>query len=177
MNVFCIAGKAESGKTTFAEMIINNCPDKKILLIQNGDMLKWTADKLYHCGYEKNEENREIWQKFGTDVVREKVDPIFWTKMVTMILQVARVDNFDAALIPDTRFPDEVSHPKNKGFKVETVHIVRPDHKSILTPEQLLHPSETAMDGYAYDYTIFNDGSLASLEEEAVKFAKEVSLK
>lgn len=55
------------------------------------------------------------------------------------------------------------------GFDTKLVRINRPDFVSDLTPEQLNHPSETAMDAYPADIYIANNGTLDDLYDAGQK--------
>jgi hypothetical protein len=67
---------------------------------------------------------------------------------------VAKYPNW---VITDVRFPNEAEAIKKRGGKV--ISVVRPGHMDTGN-----HPSETALDGYNFDYVMYNDGSLESLK-------------
>jgi len=83
---------------------------------------------------------RELMQVFGTDIGRRMFSPDIWVNAT--FSNIAK-DDFDIALIPDMRFPSEMSGIiKNKGSVVRlTRNICNVDN----------HPSETALDDFSWD--------------------------
>ena len=73
-------------------------------------------------------------------------------------------DNWDDVIIPDTRFPNEVERISEKFDSIH-IRVVRENFVSPLTPEQQMHPSETALDNCDPDVLIYNDGSIQELKE------------
>jgi hypothetical protein len=55
-------------------------------------------------------------------------------------------ENWDYVIIPDCRFPNEVSTMVDNGFDTVHIRVVRDGFKTPLTEEQQKHPSETALD-------------------------------
>lgn len=111
----------------------------------------------------KDEKGRTILQYVGTDVVR-KQEPDFWVGFIIKVLRLFPKE-WDYVLIPDLRFPNELSELKNAGFAVCHVHIAR-SLENGLTEEQRSHPSETALAGVVPDHTIQNDGNLNDLNQQ-----------
>lgn len=70
---------------------------------------------------------------------------------------------WDYVLIPDCRFPNEVSYLSSIGIPSVHIRVVRSNFVSPLTPEQQNHLSETALDGCRADTYIQNDGTLEDL--------------
>ena len=65
MKVIGIAGKAESGKSSFASILKEELEGqgKKVLLINYGDFVKFIAEKYYNWNGEKDVNGRALLQK------------------------------------------------------------------------------------------------------------------
>lgn len=117
---------------------------------------------------------RSLLQSLGTDALRDVIHPsvhvnaLFsdWaTKTLTQDregkvgLDVMTQVPTQRWLISDMRFPNELAAVEARGGL--TIRINRPGHDSGNT-----HPSETALDGAAFNYVITNDGTLEELVGE-----------
>lgn len=155
MKVILLSGKAEAGKTTAAEAfkkaILDSDPKLKVIITSYGSYLKETAKQLWGWNGEKDEAGRELLQWWGTDVVRKK-NMSFWVYTVVRLADVAS-DYIDYLIIDDNRFPNEIEAWTN--YSNFSIRIERPGHISKLTPEQLKHPSETALDCYRFDCVFY----------------------
>ena len=80
---------------------------------------------------------------------------------------------WDFVIIPDTRFPNEIDLLKQEGFIVDHLRVVRPGFENDLTPEQRMHPSETALDNVEPDAYINNDGTFKGLYDTISKWLEE----
>ena len=165
-KIILISGKARHGKDTFAKFLKEGLENKgqKVLICHYGDLLKFIASGYLGWNREKDEEGRKLLQQVGTGLIREK-EPDFWVDFIIKMLGYFG-NIYDYVLIPDVRFPNEVDKVKEAfGDKVFHFRVVRPDFISDLTPEQLEHPSETALDNYPFDCEVLNDGTLKEFEE------------
>lgn len=170
MKIFTISGYAGSGKDTAAGLIQEflNANGARVLITHNADLLKYICKTYFGWDGIKDEKGRTILQYIGTDIVRKK-DPDFWVRFIVSVLTLFR-DTWDYVLIPDCRFPNEIAVLKDSGFDVTTIRVHRDAIKSALTKEQQNHPSETALDGYQFDWHINNDGSLEDLRNRVCEF-------
>lgn len=169
MKIITIAGKAQHGKDTTAELLKNRlevCKEKKVLLTHYGDLLKYICEKFFNWDGKKDEAGRSLLQYVGTEVVRA-VEPDYWVDFIKSILTMFP-DKWDYVIIPDTRFPNEIDNLKD-DFDVVAVRVARPDFDNGLTEEQKNHKSETALDDYEFDWTIDNNGNLNQLAAEVMK--------
>lgn len=180
MIIVTISGKAESGKDTSALMLKEKLErdDKKCLIVHYADLLKFYAKQYFGWSGNKDNEGRTLLQKLGTDIVRAR-QPDFWVNAVANFIEVFESD-YDYFFIPDTRFKGEIYHLLDRNFRVITLKVNRPNHQNNLTPEQRLHPSETSLDDFVFDYEIMNLEGLNNLEREVDIFvftllAKEIS--
>ena len=178
MIIFNVSAKAEHGKDTFYE-IVNNYYDKKDIKVCH--MLFAKHLKQYakdYFGWDGKEETkpRELLQTIGTNVIRDKMNnPNFHANRLIEDIQILS-NYFDVFVITDCRFPNEVELVKNAfNDKVKSIRIERPNHKSRLTKEQLLHKSETSLDDYNnWDYKIINDGTLENFKGKVYNIVDKV---
>lgn len=174
MEIIIISGKSGSGKDTFANIMRNkleavgcNC-----LTIHFADLVKHYCSDYYQWNGDKSTpEGRRILQVLGTNKVRHKF-PDYWAETVAKFL-AAVPDDFDCAFIPDARFENEITVVKQYNPQAKVIRMERynedtsPYINPKLTPEQLTHPSETALDDYEdWDYIVENH-NLEELEESA----------
>lgn len=163
MKVVCISGKARHGKDTIAGMLQEQLEANghRVLIAHFGDLVKYICEKFFRWDGNKDDKGRTLLQYVGTDVVRSQ-RPNYWTDFIVSVLQLFK-DEWDFVLVPDCRFPNEVECFSENGFDTVLVRINRPGFVSDLTPDQLNHPSETAMDNYPADVYVINDGELKDL--------------
>lgn len=166
MRVICISGKAQHGKDTTAAFMREALENKgnTVLTIHYADLLKYLCRTYFGWNGEKDEEGRRILQYVGTDVIRAK-DPNYWVSFVAGFLWMFE-DEWDYVIIPDTRFPNEVSYMQEAGYDVTHIRVTRPDFKSPLTEEQQQHPSETALDNIEPNLWIENSGTIQELHKK-----------
>jgi phosphomevalonate kinase len=157
-KVYLFSGKARSGKDTACEYF-------KTLLEKDNKSVAHTLYAKYIKGYaidffgwngSEETKPREFLQRIGTDVIRKRLNkPNFHADRICEDIEILS-DYFDAFLISDVRFPNEVLIPKEKfGKDAVTIRIIRTNFESDLTPEQQAHESETALDDFkGFDYVI-----------------------
>ena len=151
-TIVTFSGQAQHGKTSSAEilqrLLINS--GQRVIVMHYADYLKHIAAKYYGWNGLKDEVGRTLLMWLGTDKIRGKF-PTFWVDN-TITLCKAIGEDYDYVLIGDARFPDEVARFKEEGYNVITVHVNRPDFDNGLTEKQKQHSSETAMEGFPFDY-------------------------
>ena len=173
MKVILISGKARSGKDTVASIMHTKLTQKKkkVLVTHYADLLKYICRNYFNWNGKKDEKGRAMLQYVGTDIIR-KQNPDFWANFVADMLGYFH-ENWDYVIIPDCRFPNEISVMTSRGFDATHLRVSRPNLVSTLTAEQQLHESETALDGIEPDAYIINDGTRKDLEDAIVKWIKE----
>jgi hypothetical protein len=164
MKIIGIAAPKGSGKTTFADFIKKDLEDKyqkrvKILpfaaplkracwMLFGGSEKNWfgtDAEKSVTFEYwndrlgEAYSTPRRIMQSFGTDVVRNNVDPNFWIMSFNkMLLDWSGVD---IVIVDDVRFTNEAEYIRAVYGKV--IHLTRnsnvwsQEHESEMGPEHV----------------------------------------
>ncbi|MDR1914819.1 MAG: hypothetical protein LBQ68_10125 [Clostridiales bacterium] len=169
MRVILISGKARHGKSTMARYLEDGITKigKRVMRLAFADYVKFVSAKYFGWNGEKDQKGRHILQYVGTDLVRSR-DENFWVDNIIRFSKIIERD-MDYVLIDDWRFPNEYTRWIEQGFEnVTKLRVVRTGYDSILTPEQQLHPSETALDNYNFDYTI-TTSTLAELQSECVR--------
>lgn len=174
MKIICISGKAQHGKDTTAAMMKRLLEEQgyKVLVAHYGDLVKYICKTFFDWNGEKDVAGRTLLQYVGTDMVREKY-PNYWVDFLANLFEVFE-SWWDYVLIPDTRFPNEVSVMKER-FDTTHVRVERRGFSSGLTSAQLEHPSEVALDDYTPDCYIMNCGDLDFLWESVNTYIKEIS--
>lgn len=173
MNVILISGKAQSGKDTTARLMCERLKKRgdRVLITHYADLLKFICVNYFGWDGKKDESGRRMLQYVGTDVVR-KQDSSFWVDFLATMLEFFH-ENWDYVIIPDCRFPNEISRMVERGFDVTHIRVVRDGLLSPLTNEQQTHPSETALDNVEPDICIYNNGTPDDLNESVKNLIKE----
>lgn len=167
MKVICISGKAGHGKDTLAQMMEEALVQSghRVLIAHYADLVKYVCKTFFGWDGQKDERGRQLLQRVGTDIVREK-SPDYWVNFIASMLNFFG-DDWDFCIIPDTRFPNEIEVLQAFGFDVMSIRVIRSGYNSSMTPEQLQHSSETALDDWSFDVTVSNDYDLKSLRKSA----------
>lgn len=149
MKCITISGSAGHGKDTFATNLKRNLEDLsyKVCIFHYADYIKMIAKEIYGWDGNKDFKGRNILQKLG-DNIRNK-DKMLIVNELIKVLEIVEND-FDIALIPDSRFPIEIDAIKDK-WETISVHINRVNYMNNLTDEQKKHITETSLDTYVYD--------------------------
>lgn len=109
---------------------------------------------------------RDLLQKLGTEAMRNGLHQNTW---VNALFADFKEDMH--WIITDMRFPNEYKAVKDKGGI--TIRVNRLGHGTSMTDLASAHPSETALDGFEFDYTINNDGDL----EKLISLVREILVK
>ena len=99
---------------------------------------------------------RELLQKLGTEAMRNGLHQNAWVNAL-----FADFKDDMHWIVTDMRFPNEYKAIKDKGGI--TIRVNRPGYGTSMTDLANAHPSETALDGFDFDYTINNEGDLEKL--------------
>lgn len=175
MKVICISGKAGSGKDTAAQFMKEELESHghRVLIIHYADLLKFMCSTYFNWDGVKDEAGRTLLQYIGTDIVRDKY-PNYWTDFVAGFIEMFD-DDWDCAIIPDARFPNEIDIMRER-FGAVHVRVDRGrDHVRSMTSAQMEHPSEVSLDDYLPDYYITNRGTLQQLRETVNTCIKEIT--
>jgi len=96
---------------------------------------------------------RELLQVLGTDIFRNMIYDKVWAEAPFR----KNYGDADAVIITDLRFPNEKFCTEERGGVI--IHLERK------TNYNDTHESETALNGYVFENTYHNDGTLENLEE------------
>lgn len=127
---------------------------------------------------------RHFLQKLGTDAIRNNIHTNAWVNALMADYKVLgyRIERtlmdgtkeydypvFPNWIVTDCRFPNEAEVIKGTGGPV--IRVTRPG-------ENLadLHPSETSLDDWKFDYIIHNDGGKEDLVEKVQEFLQSIKL-
>lgn len=171
MKVCCISAKAQHGKDTAAEILKSYLEGfgHGVLIIHYADLLKFICKQFFGWNGVKNEAGRSLLQRIGTDVIGKK-NPAYWAEFIVSFLKMFE-NEWDYVLIPDCRYPIEVSTVKD-SFETCVLRVERPNFDNGLTPEQKAHSSETKMDNFLFDAIIYNDNGIDEFREKLYWFAE-----
>lgn len=166
MKIITVSAKAQHGKDYTANLLKDKLESLgySVLICHYADLLKYICKQFFGWDGKKNEEGRTLLQKVGTEGVR-KVKPDYWVNFIKDMLTFFPHE-WDYVIIPDTRFPNEIESLVIDGFNVVTVRVNRPNFENNLTEEQRHHASETALDGYLFNYEIINDGTPEGMKNQ-----------
>lgn len=175
MRVITISGYAMAGKDLSAIILKEKFEifGKKVLIVHYADYLKFIAKQYYAWDGQKDERGRTLLQWLGTDKIRA-IFPSFWVDAVVSLIKVFKSD-YDFFLIPDARFVNELQTMKDNFYGI-CINIVRPNFDSGLTEAQKNHPSEKALDGYAFDWEVVSETGKENLALELDKFIEHYKL-
>ena len=169
MKLIGLSGRKQSGKDTVASMI-EELVLGPVAKIAFADALKHEVCKLLGVTREEIEADkarfRGILQWWGTEWRRNE-NRYYWIEQLDVAVDCARKGGAKLTIITDCRFPNEADYVKSKGGIV--VRVDRP------TNSQDTHTSETAMDDYAFDGTIYNYGSLGYLKLNVMRFCERLA--
>lgn len=176
-----LSGKSGSGKDLTAQFMKEELEKhkQKALVIHFADAVKWFCREFLDWNGKKDEIGRTLLQTVGTDIVRAK-HPNFWVGIVVGLIQAFEpYQDFDVAIIPDARFPNEInislSNLKNcVSVRIERTNNGEPWINPTLTEDQKKHPSETSLDCFAFDYILHNDEGPELLREGAISILKDL---
>jgi len=177
MKVILLSAKARHGKDYTANILkrLLESDGKKVLICHYADLLKYICKTFFKWDGVKDDKGRSTLQYVGTDTIR-KINPDYWVDFISGFLKMFP-NEWDYVLIPDARFPNEITHMLLDGWDVMTVRVNRLNYESPLTEEQQNHISETALDGYQFDYYIDSESGIDNLRIEVEKLYRYMKLK
>lgn len=177
MKVILFSGKAQHGKDSSAIILkaLMERDDKKIHICHYADLLKYICKTHFGWNGLKDDKGRSTLQYVGTNTIR-KVNPDYWVKFISDFLKMFP-NEWDVVMIPDCRFPNEIKQMIVDGWDTMSVRVSRLYYESPLTEEQQNHISETALDGYQFDYYIDSTSGLDNLTIEVEKMYEYVKAK
>ena len=169
--IYCISGKAGSGKSTVGAIIEREYQKLGLKTITSPytKYLKQYIGTITGVNVTEENKPRELLQKLSSDLIKKKLN----NKDFFIRRQVEDIEFysyfFDVVIIPDVRFPNEIEILKEKFPNVVSIRVERQNYESKLTEEEMQDITETALDKYNnYDYIITNE-SRKELESDTLK--------
>lgn len=162
MIKIAIGGKSRAGKDTFARMVCEMVPFRALSFAE--PVYAITRNIQSTVGVEIRKD-RALLQHVGESLKRIYGDRVW----VDVLASKIDVDPTRHVVVTDLRFPVEYDMLRERGFV--TVRVVRSDRPVDGDPE---HASETALDDYAFDYTVTNDGSEDELRSAVVTVMRDI---
>lgn len=154
--IFVLSGKAKSGKNLIADKIENYYKNKKCIQISYAFYLKNYVKNIYDWNGSEEDKPRELLQKIGIDLIKNKIDSNLLIRRVCEDIKVYSYF-YDIIIITDARLKDEIEIPKRLFNNVVTIRIDSIYYDKKMTIEQMNHITETNLDNYdKFDY-IIND--------------------
>lgn len=174
--IFIICGKARHGKDTVAQMI-HNYYDRiglNTINLQYSSSIKEYAKKISNWDGSEETKPRELLQALGTELIRQKIDFLFFVKRMISDIKVYSYF-YDVITISDARAKVELDIPRQELKNVIVINVNRPSLESELTKKEQKHYTETDLDDYTnYDYKIINDGTIEELEEKVINIMEDI---
>lgn len=179
VKVYLLCGKARNGKDTFAKFLEKYLieHDRRVCNIELMRTLKGYVKDYFDWDGSEESKPRELLQKFGTEIIREKLNkPYFHIDRLCEDIEILAT-YFDTFIVDDVRFPLEIETLRERFSDITVIHISRDNVVNNMTDEENMHISETALDGYDnYDYKIKNNSTLEDLENKAKEIISEGDL-
>ena len=175
--IILIAGKARSGKSTVAEYLKEEYENdnKKVVISYFTKYLKMYIEEI--TGSKINDDNkpRDLLQQISSKIIKKDLQKnnFFIDRQIEDIEIYSYFK--DVIIIPDVRFPSEITFIKEKFKNVVTIGVTREDYISTLTKKQQSDITETSLDNYTnYDFKILNnkDTNLQIVSKEIIKKLK-----
>lgn len=169
MKIILLSGHAQAGKDTTANYLKKKLEEQgKVVIIDRfAKYIKMYLRQMGWDGVTKDSHYRNLLQKLGTEVIKQNLNyKCFHAKRLCEDIQILdKTFNIDYILVSDARFRDEVYTVKSM-FPDDciTVRINRLGFDNGLG-ELKNHISETDLDNFDFDYTVYNQ-SLGSLYDE-----------
>lgn len=166
-----LCGKLRAGKDEVANHLYIKHGFNRIAF---GDALKKEAHEVFPW-ISQGSKPRALYQQFG-QLMRE-IDPDVWIKHAeravkgTIDFRVSTGAEHIGVVITDVRQQNEVDWCRANGFTL--IRVTAPDEVRIaraieagddFSVHDLAHETELAIDGFAVDYEIVNDGSVDDLK-------------
>lgn len=166
-----LSGYAQTGKDTVAQYLVEEYGFTRIAFADAirdalyaldpivhdypaipGIRLSWIVDKAgWETVKQDSAEVRRMLQKMGTEVAREQWDNDFWVNIA-----MKKANGIENVVIADVRYPNEYLAIVENGGQVWRINKL--DNKPVNN-----HPSETALDGFEFDWGIPNYGTIEDL--------------
>lgn len=178
MKIFIIGGCAQSGKSTFGNLLKEELKDYgyKPCVMQITNPLYSYAENYFNYDPNRDQKPREFLQKMGIEIIKEKLGKKDFL-LNRLYEDIEILSNFfDAFIITDARLINEFLSIKARYDDVVSIKLIRKNYDNKLTEEEKEHITEKEISLYNdFDYIIENKG-LDSLREEALEIIHNTEL-
>lgn len=162
MITLCISGKATSGKSTAAQVILENFTAVSFAF---ADEVKRIAFEFGRDG-KKDARGRRLLQRVG-DIGREYDSNLWVDRAIEKAKGYAPYPKDAICIFSDCRYPNELDRVRQEMYNVVTMRIERNG------VEKLEHSSETALDSYgSWDIVVKNNGTLEEFKSKTMEAVK-----
>lgn len=118
---------------------------------------------------------RKALQYIGTEIFKSLFWDEIWVDVAYWKIVKAYRSGYRIFLIPDFRFPEEYVGILKLGVRrVTSVRVIRPKARKE-NADGYVHSSETALESFKFDHTVYNDGTLEDLERKAARVARSIA--
>ena len=169
--IFCICGKARSGKSLVGKYINDKLQEcgYKVIISPYTKYLKQYISEITGKKITDNNKPRDLLQQISSEIIKGELG----NKNFFINRQIEDIDLysyfFDIVIIPDVRFPKEIEVLKEKYKNVISICVNRINYKSDLTLKQQKDETEISLDNYQdYDYVLVNEG-IEKLQKNTLK--------
>jgi len=178
MKIFIIGGCAQSGKSTFGNLLKEELKDYgyKPCVMQITNPLYSYAENYFNYDPNRDQKPREFLQKMGIEIIKEKLGKKDFL-LNRLYEDIEILSNFfDVFIITDARLINEFLSIKAKYDDVVSIKLIRRNYDDKLTEEEKNHITEKEISLYNdFDYIIENKG-LDSLKEEALEIIHDIEV-
>ncbi len=169
MKIYLISGKAEHGKDTCGKFLKKyyELRGEKACILHFSSYLKHYATDYFGWDPLTEEKPRELLQKLGQEIIREKLNkPYFLIDRTSEDIEIL-AHFFDVFMITDVRLPIEIETFKERFQDVVSLHVNRPGYvQKNLNADEKQHLTENALENYqGFDYIVQNT-TLEKLDKE-----------
>lgn len=157
--VLGLGHKARQGKNAVVRLLQAQFPGR-VLQVGFADALKAVARSEHGM----TAKDAPLLQRMGTE--RRLCDINHWVRVAAWTIAELDADapQRQVVCVPDVRFPNEAEWIKSCGGLLWCVERWGADGRRVIDPSRPAdHPSETALDGWAWDGLVCNDSSLKAL--------------
>ena len=177
--IFCVCGKAGSGKSLAAKYLYKEYTKKNYKVIIS-PYTKYLKKYIYEItGQKVTEKNkpRTLLQKLSSELIKERLGykDFFINRQIEDIAIYKYF--FDIIIIPDVRFPKEIEVLQDNFNNVISIEIKRENYDNGLTKNEKNDITETSLDDYHnFDFILDNQGN-QNLKNDIINIIENIGKK